>query len=111
MKVKVGVDMIFEEQLYQVAVSRGHANAKALAYFLFREIIEDAHVKYNISQEDMKAMNKKACDRAEMYLDLSEKEREAFKIEAIGCDCWDPPEITEDIATKRKIYHDLSKLI
>ncbi|MBQ6416825.1 MAG: hypothetical protein IJJ65_11320, partial [Butyrivibrio sp.] len=33
---------------------------KALANYMFREIIEDAHVKYGISQEDMKEMNKKA---------------------------------------------------
>ena len=103
--------MTFEEKMYYVAVSRGHADAKALANLLFREIIEDAHVKYNISQEDMKAMNKKACDRAAMYLDLSEKEREAFKIEAIECDGWDPPEITEDVRSRRKVYQELSRFL
>lgn len=103
--------MSFEEELYHLALSKGHADAKALANLMFREIIEEVHVKYNISQEDMKAMNKKACDRAAMYLDLSEKEKEAFKIEAIECDDWDPPEITTDTLSKRKIYEDLSKLL
>lgn len=65
--------MTFEEKMYRIAVSRGHAEAKAWPLFLFREIIEEAHTKYNISQEEMKAMNKKACDRAAMYLCLSEE--------------------------------------
>ncbi len=43
---------------------------KALANFMFREIIEDAHVKYGISQEDMKEMNKKAANRAKAFLDV-----------------------------------------
>ena len=72
--------MTFEEKIYHVAVSRGHADAKALAYFLFREVIEEVHAKYNISQEDIKAMNKRACNRAALYLSLSEKEKEALVI-------------------------------
>lgn len=40
--------------------------AKALANFLHREIIEDYHVKYNISQKDMEIMNRKAVDRAKI---------------------------------------------
>jgi len=103
--------MTFEEKMYHVALSRGHADAKALAYFLFREIIEEAHCKYNISQEDMKAMNKKACDRAALYLSLSDEEKEAFKIEAIECNGWDPPEINDDIVSRKKFYNDLVKLL
>ena len=34
--------------------------SKVLANYIFREVIEDAHVKYNISQEDMKR-----CARAQ----------------------------------------------
>lgn len=36
----------------------------ALANYLFREVIEDAHVTYNISQKDMKAMCKDTVNRA-----------------------------------------------
>ena len=39
--------------------------AKAMANFLHREIIEDAHSKYNISQEDMEQMNRKAKTKLE----------------------------------------------
>lgn len=45
-----------------------NATAKVLAYFVFREIIEDAHVKYNISQDEMMAMNRKAVNRAAAFL-------------------------------------------
>ena len=103
--------MAFEEKMYHVAISRGHADAKALAYFLFREIIEEAHTKYNISQEDMKAMNKRACNRAALYLSLSGKEKEAFKIEAIECNGWDSPECTDEIISQKKFYHDIAKFL
>ena len=103
--------MTFEEKIYHVAVSRGHADAKALAYFLFREVIEEVHAKYNISQEDIKAMNKRAFNRAALYLSLSEKEKEAFKIEAIECDNWDPPECTDEIISQRKFYQNIAKFL
>ncbi len=103
--------MTFEEKIYHVAVSRGHADAKALAYFLFREVIEEVHAKYNISQEDIKAMNKRACNRAALYLSLSEKEKEAFKIEAIECDNWDPPECTDEIISQREFYQNIAKFL
>lgn len=45
---------------------------KALASFMFREIIEDAHVKYNISQEDMKAICKEAMNRAAAFIAIKE---------------------------------------
>lgn len=44
--------------------------AKAVANYIFREIIEDAHAKYNISQEDMKSMCKQAVNRASLMLEL-----------------------------------------
>lgn len=103
--------MEFEERMYHVALERGDAAAKALAHFIFREVIENAHVKYNISQEDMCEMNKDAVNRAAMYLSLSDKEREAFKIEAINCDNWDSAEITEDIRARKELYKELSELI
>jgi hypothetical protein len=44
-----------------------NATAKALAYFVFREVIEDMHSNYTISQEEMAAMNKKAVNRAAAF--------------------------------------------
>lgn len=42
--------------MLNAALSVQDAHAKALASFLFREIVEDAHEKYNIFQEDMKEL-------------------------------------------------------
>ena len=72
---------------------------KALANYMFREIIEDAHVKYGISQEDMKEMNKKAANRAKTFLDViiqDPKMFQAFASYAAFVMEWDAPEITED---------------
>ena len=50
--------------------------SKALAYLVFREVIEDVHAEYNISQDEMKAMNKRAVNRAAMFLEsLQHEER------------------------------------
>lgn len=48
--------------------------AKALAYFLYREVVEDAHSDYNISQEDMFAMNTKSVNRAKLLVDILDDE-------------------------------------
>jgi hypothetical protein len=72
---------------------------KALANYMFREIIEDAHVKYGISQDDMKEMNKKAANRAKAFLDViiqDPKMFQAFASYAAFVMEWDAPEITED---------------
>ena len=43
----------FEQAMLNTAFGMNDTYAKALASYLFREVIEDAHVKYNISQADM----------------------------------------------------------
>ena len=89
----------FEKALLNSVATQSDVYPKALANFLFREIIEDAHVKYNISQEDIKAMCKAAVNRAAMFLGLIDnpKLHKAFAIYAIGSEEWDDAEITEDI--------------
>ncbi len=73
--------------------------SKALANFLFREIIEDAHVKYNISQEDMKDMNINSVNRAKVFVDLignSKKLLSFSKLYSLGVQAeWDNPEETD----------------
>ena len=103
--------MEFEERMYHIAAKRGDSAAKALAHFIFREVIENAHVKYNISQEDMRDMCKDAVNRAELYLSLSGKEKEAFVVEAINCDGWDNAELTEDMAARKALYTELADLL
>ena len=46
----------FEKAFLAVAKAQNGTYAKALANYLFREIIEDAHEKYSSSQDDMEEM-------------------------------------------------------
>jgi len=82
---------------------------------MFREIIEDAHVKYNISQEDMKAMCKRAVNRAALYIALTHSERpttmSAFAIHAAVCDGWDDSETTAEIEKEMDLIADCEKLL
>lgn len=87
--------------LLQAALTQSDAYPKALANFLFREVIEEAHTKYNISQEDMRAMCKQAVNRAALYIAHTQSKRphtmQAFAIHAAGCSEWDDAEETEEI--------------
>ena len=73
--------------------------AKSLAYFLFREIIEDIHSKYNITQEEMMEMNKKSVNRAAAFLgcigndELLSSLVQMLSLETTG---WDNPKETAD---------------
>lgn len=64
-------------------------------------IIEDAHAKYNISDEDMKTMCKKAVNRAMVYVNSQKSrdkaKRDAFLIYALYGLEWDDAETTDDI--------------
>lgn len=51
-------------------LSKPEYRANTLANFIFREVIEDAHTKYNISQEDMRDMCKNAVNNAQFYIEL-----------------------------------------
>lgn len=87
--------------LLQAALTQSDAYPKALANFLFREVIEEAHTKYNISQEDMRAMCKQAVNRAALYIAHTRSKRahtmQAFAIHAAECIDWDDAEITDEI--------------
>ncbi len=50
---------------------------------LHREIIEDAHVKYNISQEDMETMNRAAVNKAKIFIDLMNDNRKLKAFEKL----------------------------
>jgi len=72
--------------------------SKALAYFI-REVIEDAHSKYNISQDEMMAMNKKAVNRAAAFLGcIGDDELLASVIRLLSLETtgWDNPKETAD---------------
>ena len=84
-----------------------HAMAKALAHFLFREVVEDIHSEGKITDAEMKQLNKTALNRASYFTEhvlTSPDMKNAFKIEAILCTGWDDPEMTEDLIKKDEIY-------
>lgn len=104
-----------DKNMLIAALSQKDVYPKALANFMFREIIEDAHSKYNISQEDMKAMNKEAVNRAMLFLTIKSDPDmyRAFAIEALGCEKWDESEMTEELydrmAKMMKMFKELSE--
>lgn len=88
------------------------APAKAMVNFVFREIIEDAHSKYNISQDDMREMCRTSVNRAQFYIDLragtgrfSEYSKESLRelqqrfdiLQGIYGQEWDAPEWTKEL--------------
>ena len=81
---------------------------KALANYLFREVIEEAHVKYNISQEDMKAMCKDVVNRAAVILRAIPYEdlQRAVVLFGYSTSEWDAPD--EDIVNNN--FEQLVKL-
>ncbi len=88
-----------------------HAMAKALANFLFREVVEDIHAEGKISDAEMMQLNKTVLNRAAYLTDnvlVSPDMRNAFKIEAVECTGWDDPEMTEDIVKKNELYSEIA---
>jgi len=100
----------FEKDLLIAAFSQKDVYPKALASFMFREIIEDAHVKYDISQEDMKAMCKEAVNRAAAFLAIKDSPQlyRAFAVHAIYGREWDESEMTEELRQHLGMLYELS---
>lgn len=100
-------------KIYKGANSQDNVYSKALANFLFREVIEDCHTKYKISQEDMRQMCKEVVNRAELYLQIRNdpKLNLAFSVEAYYGREWDEPEMTEELKKRLKFYEDVAETI
>lgn len=90
----------FEKGLYELATSTQDCYAKALANFIFRDILEDAHSKYNISQEDMKKMCKVAVDRSALFLSIQRNPNlyKAFSVYAVPALSWDDADTENEYA-------------
>lgn len=88
----------FEKDFLSVAKAQNGAYPKALANYLFREIIEDAHEKYNISQDDIEDMCRTAVNRAALFLEIQTHPGlyDAFALYAIIGLEWDASVATED---------------
>ncbi|MDO4301767.1 MAG: hypothetical protein Q4D26_10300 [Clostridia bacterium] len=102
----------FPKSFLELGLSQNNAHAKSLAYFLFREVIEDVHSKYNISNGDMKEMCKNAVDRAAFFLNHivnDPKLYKSFAIFAVYCSKWDNPEETEYTNNLLQLLKELSE--
>lgn len=100
----------FTKQMIDKVMEDEHSAAKALAHFMFREIVEDIHTEGKITDEEMKELNKAACNRAALLMEHilpNEDLRTAFRIEAMNCTCWDPPEIDEELEQRKKFYEEI----
>lgn len=89
----------------RTAYSIPDAHAKALASYIFRQVIEDVHVKYSISQQDMMAMNKAALNRASLFVNKIKDDPKlyaAFAMHAVEVSEWDDAEITADEVAELK---------
>ena len=99
--------------MLRAAMTQEDVYPKAIANFMFREIVEDAHTKYNISQDDMKAMCKAAVNRAAALLAIQSDPDmyKAFMIQALECREWDASELTDDLAEKMGMFSEWGKEI
>ena len=95
-----------ERQLFRLLIRDKNIMSKALANYIFREVIEDAHVKYNISQEDMKAMCKSAVNRAEVILRAMPYEELQRAVVLLGYSTseWDAPD-------EEKVNADFNRIV
>ena len=109
-------DVLFLLQTYAATFKENpdlqDLKAKALAYYLFREIMEDVHAKYKISDDEMKEMNIKAANRAKLFLEgiMNDKWLTlAFTIEASMCTGWNRAEISESEIKDFELFSSLAK--
>lgn len=95
-----------EQQLFRSLIRDKDIMPKALANYMFREVIEEAHAKYNISQDDMKAMCKDAVNRAAVIMQAMpyEELQRAVVLFGYSTSKWDAPD--EEIVSE-----DFNKLV
>ena len=88
------MSLTLSQSIFLESLDDDNALAKSIANYMFREVIEDAHAKYKISQEDMKIMCKKAVNRAAALLDTIEKGLYEDSLTAYSYDTrdWDAPD-------------------
>lgn len=102
----------FERNLFNSVSADENATAKAIANFLFREVIEDAHAKYGISQADMREMCREAVNRAAVLEKVlgDEELKKALALYGYSTGKWDAPD-ADRVETKLKEFADLAGYI
>ena len=98
---------LFEKKLYDFLVSDKDIMAKAIANFVFREVIEDAHTKYNISQDDMRDMCKEAVNRSAVLEQMfnDEELKKALVLYGYSTNEWDAPDSKEVALKLQQLYN------
>lgn len=101
-----------EKQLFRSLIRDKDIMPKALANYMFREVIEEAHAKYNISQEDMKVMCKDAVNRAAVIMQAMpyEELQRAVVLFGYSTSEWDAPDdeiVKEDFAKLVELAENL----
>ncbi len=87
---------------------------KALAHFIFREIVEDIHADNRITDEEMEQLNREALNRAFLFIRYIMNDhdmRNAFSTESMFAREWDPPILTEDLSNRLQIYKNIADKI
>ena len=100
----------FTQNMLTICMKDENVQAKALANFMFREIVEDIHAAGKITDAEMEQLNREACNRAALLMDdilLNRATKLAFCIEAVSVLGWDPPVMTEELEKRRDFYHEI----
>ena len=109
--------MATKRTMYERTMDKGLAInnvAKALAYFVFRELVEDAHAKYRITDEEMMEMNKQAVNRAAAFLECigNDEKLVAFaSLYALQTTGWDNPKETADTRSFHKMADEVTEAL
>lgn len=99
------------EIFLQQSLNDEYALPKALAHFIFREIVEDIHADNRITDAEMEQLNREACNRAGLFVSYIMNDpdmRNAFTIESMMSREWNPPVMTEELSAKLQIYRDIA---
>lgn len=101
-----------ESRLFHSLVADESIMAKAIANFLFREIIEDVHAKYNISQDEIREMCKEAVDRAAVLEQVlgDKKLKKALVLYGYSSLEWDAPD-SDKVKAKLQDFAEMAKNI
>ena len=102
----------FTRTLVIKALADKDSFAKALAHYMFREIVEDIHSEGKITDEEMDLLNREACNRAGLFGDYIMKDEnlmKAFLIESNMASYFDPPVMTEDLEKRKALYDEIAE--
>ena len=99
------------EIFLQQSLNDEYALPKALAHFIFREIVEDIHADNRITDAEMEQLNREACNRAGLFVSYIMNDpdmRNAFTIESMMSRDWDPPIMTENLSVRLQLFKDIA---